>query len=455
MAQFKHGKAVFYTWNLGGIGEPDDLEDLSIDATVRLSTAVDRNQDVDYAIHQLEKGASGTYHVQGYLHFKQKKHKKTVEEMFTAIYNNKPHMEVPMDKKCNQYKYCWKDDTAVRPELTRFEKGERGDNQGKRNDIIKVRDAIKEGKTLIDLIEDDDCVATVAKYPNFIHMVRNLYLKKSVLEAGWVPKTVYIYWGDTGTGKSRRAHHEAKTMYGTAGVYYKSKDKDWFDWYDGEPGLVLDEFYGAEFTPGFLLALLDGHFFSLNCKRLGAMASNLKTIWITSNVAPEQWWQNGNIPNAVRSALRRRFTKVEHFTEAGGRWEPPKTTAVIPATPEPVASTSHEITERPVEPELPRENQANNEWYYRGMDQFDDTELMRIEAQEQLIEMRKQKKDHEQEKNANYFIDNEAKETDIISDEEEEVREWALKRTITPPKNGLAKKFKPPGKQPAKQLHFE
>lgn len=274
--------------------------------------------------------------------------------MHYRIYNSIPHLEVPGDKQENQWKYCWKDDTAVRPELTRFEKGERAiQGQGKRNDILKVRDKLKAGAKLMDLIEDDECVGAVARYPKFVQQVRSACLKKKIQSAGWCPKEVYVYWGDTRTGKSRKAHWEAKAKYGED-VYFKSKDKDWFDHYDGEEGLVIDEFYGAEFTPAFMLGLLDGHFFSVNAKGVGAVASNIKTVWITSNVSPDEWWRNADIPKSVRDALRARFTRVEHFDGRFGVWKPPvdEPDVLIPDTPPPVA-----------------ENQQGEAWY--GMTEDD------------------------------------------------------------------------------------
>lgn len=264
-----------------------------------------------------------------------------------------------MDKKENQWKYCWKDDTALEPALTRYEKGSRDATQGKRNDIVKARDMIMSGGKLIDLVDDDDTLGVVAKYPQFVEMIRTAYLRKLAKKNKWQPKEIHVYWGDTGTGKSRKAHWEAEQLFGDE-VFKKSKDKDWFCGYDGEPALIIDEFYGAEFTPAALLGLLDGYPYDVNKKRLGASPSGITHVWITSNVHPRDWWGSANIPTSVREALARRITTCTHFDKRTGKWEPPTPPAYVEST-----ESGDELVMGTPEPVVVMENQEANEWFER------------------------------------------------------------------------------------------
>lgn len=265
-----------------------------------------------------------------------------------------------MDKKENQWKYCWKDETAIEPALTRYEKGSREvdrTGQGKRNDIVKARDMIMSGGKLIDLVDDDDTLGVVAKYPQFVEMIRTAYLRKLAKKNKWQPKEIHVYWGDTGTGKSRKAHWEAEQQFGDD-VFKKSKDKDWFCGYDGEPALIIDEFYGAEFTPAALLGLLDGYPYDVNKKRLGASPSGITHVWITSNVHPRDWWPSANIPPSVREALARRITTCTHFDKRNGKWQPPAPPAYVGTT-----ESGDELILGTPEPVAVMENQEANEWF--------------------------------------------------------------------------------------------
>jgi hypothetical protein len=153
-----------------------------------------------------------------------------------------------------------------------------------------------------------------ARYGKFFAQFKQMASMRKRRESGYQPPEVFIFWGDSRTGKSRRALFEATQKYGTHG-YYTLTGK-WFDSYDGEPALIINEFVG-HLSPTFLLQLLDGYPLLLPQKHAGAM-SQLRSVWITSNSSPDQWWPKLRTTERWNPewdvALRRRCTSVEHFT---------------------------------------------------------------------------------------------------------------------------------------------
>lgn len=78
--QFNIGRQVCYTWNQPGMC----LEE-AIGVCAAWSAILDAEEQVDYAIHQLEKGESGTIHLQGFLHFKKPWRLSRVLELFKQV----------------------------------------------------------------------------------------------------------------------------------------------------------------------------------------------------------------------------------------------------------------------------------------------------------------------------------------------------------------------------------
>ena len=115
----------------------------------------------------------------------------------------------------------------------------------------------------------------------------------------WKSK-VYVLVGEPGTGKSKWA------LDNFPNAYWKQRG-NWWDGYHHDE-VVLDDFYG--WLPfDTLLRLLDRYPLLVETK--GGQASFIaKTIVITSNALPREWYQN------VRnySALARRIDVVMKFT---------------------------------------------------------------------------------------------------------------------------------------------
>jgi len=120
-----------------------------------------------------------------------------------------------------------------------------------------------------------------------------------------IVREVYVFWGPTGTGKSRRAWVEA-------GLEAYSKDPRSKFWcgYTNQVNVIIDEFRGG-IDISHMLRWLDRYPVRVEIK--GSSRPLLaEKIWITSNIPPEEWYPELDLE--TRSALRRRMV-VTHFNE--------------------------------------------------------------------------------------------------------------------------------------------
>lgn len=114
---------------------------------------------------------------------------------------------------------------------------------------------------------------------------------------------VLVYWGLTGTGKTKTAYEKDPCLYSHAGGM-------WFDGYSGEDTVLFDEFTGSSFPLPYLLKLLDRYPMQVQVKG-GFVNWKPRTIIITSNFAPDSWYSGASQEH--RDALKRRITSVQHF----------------------------------------------------------------------------------------------------------------------------------------------
>lgn len=112
-----------------------------------------------------------------------------------------------------------------------------------------------------------------------------------------------VYWGTTGAGKSHRAWEEAGLD-----AYPKDPNTKFWDGYNGQVNVVMDEFRG-QIAINHILRWLDKYPVCVECK-FGGSVFNATKIWITSNLHPKDWYPE--LDEATRNALLRRVN-VTHF----------------------------------------------------------------------------------------------------------------------------------------------
>ncbi len=171
--------------------------------------------------------------------------------------------------------------------------------QGKRNDLIAVKEDLDSGATLADISQDH--FGTFCRYRNSFRD----YLLLNSVKRSRMPR-ISVFWGPPGTGKSFRAFtigESAGTMYSLSPPSSRNSTL-WFDGYCNQEVLICDEFYGW-IKYDFLLRLLDRYPFQVQCK---GSSTNFNTdhIIFSSNKPPSSWYPK--VPNI--GALERRLGLV-------------------------------------------------------------------------------------------------------------------------------------------------
>lgn len=118
---------------------------------------------------------------------------------------------------------------------------------------------------------------------------------------------VHLYYGVPGSGKTLKAFVENDDMY------RKMPGTLWFDGYDGQKVLLLDDFCGAasKMRLDYFLSLIDKFPFMVEVKGATTWLQATKII-VTSNIHPHHWWEWLN-REVMYDALKRRFDKVFYF----------------------------------------------------------------------------------------------------------------------------------------------
>jgi len=250
-----------------------------------------------YLVYQVEKGASGTPHLQGYIEWKSQKNLAGARKWLPEA-----HWEVRKGTSQQAADYCRK--TEGRQEGP-WEFGAMSvSDQGKRTDLVEFTAAIRDGASDSDLL---------GAYPHLFYKHGKMLEK---VRMAFPPKArerkVILCVGPSGTGKTTFAR-----SLGTQGedlvVVPVTKDM-WFDGCQGKRVVVLDDFKGG-YRLEHLLRLL--HPFPEMVAIKGGFALwNPEIVVITSNFMPEAWYDwEGRAEHLT--ALGRRFTALYWFGGAG------------------------------------------------------------------------------------------------------------------------------------------
>lgn len=243
---------------------------------------------VRYVIYQREVCAeTKKQHWQGYIEFFDQKRIGQVKSIIGEC-----HLEPRMGSRAEARDYCRKEDTSVRDSQVEFGLW-REDVNRKR----KLADMLKSDMTLNELIDESPI-----DYVRYHRGLDRLFHKRQRIEAQKFRKDMEVVAliGKTGTGKTRRACAEPDHYILPCG------DKLWFDGYDGQKCLIIDDFYG-NIKYSYLLRILDGHELQVPIKGGFAYARWTKVI-ITSNDPPDCWYKVGFTP-----ALKRRVKSVVYL----------------------------------------------------------------------------------------------------------------------------------------------
>lgn len=254
---------------------------------------LEQHKNFRYSVFQLEKGESGTPHFQGYIEFNAPMRFNAVK---TLIGGN-PHLEGRNGTRDQARDYCMKEDSRLHGpwEAGSFTVG----GQGARNDLLAIADEFKAGSRINKIAND---------YPD---MYVRYHKGIEKLQVHLQPEVsndikVTLFYGPTGVGKTR-------TVMKMPDVFKKDGTNQWFDGYQGEDILLIDDFAGKKsgIYLSFILNVLDRYSCRLPVK--GSMVlRRCSHIFVTTNIHPRLWYDYDKREEHYK-ALARRFTDVCWF----------------------------------------------------------------------------------------------------------------------------------------------
>lgn len=274
--------------------------------TVNNDTADDRSKTIDTAqvaqciVAEHEVGENGTPHIQGAVYFANPRTLGGVRRLIPRA-----HWEVMRGTWQQAREYCLKGDEADRI----IDTGE-PPHQGTRNDLVSFRDALKEGKSLIEML--DAFPVESIKYWRAMTAIQSLYFKHQGLSRGWVTTGLWLY-GPTGVGKSHRAFEgfNIRTHY-----VHNVRDKGWWDGYDPENHhtVILNDFRSKHMDYEELLALVDKWHHTVSRRGREPAVFLAKHVIVTAPCRPEMLYPNRNAADSI-AQLDRRFVIEEVVRE--------------------------------------------------------------------------------------------------------------------------------------------
>lgn len=264
-------------------------------ADFKPSESLIRN-DLVYIKGQHERGTSSGYeHWQILVAFS----KQITLNQCKGYFTNTAHCELSRSSAANDY--VWKEESRIGEQ---FVYGKLPISRARKPDWDAIFESAKEG--------DMDAIPSDIK-------IRHYSALKRIRVDNSTPPTrdsieINVYWGDSGTGKTRRAWYEAGDD-----VYIKNPNTKWWDGYRGQTTVIIDEFTGR-IDLSYLLTWFDRY--PCNVEVKGYSTPLLATrFFITSNINPVNWYSDIN--EEQRRGLLRRLSQVVFFS-SDNPWSPPE-----------------------------------------------------------------------------------------------------------------------------------
>lgn len=260
-----------------------------------------QKDELTYGVYQIEEcPETKRDHIQGYFVFKKRKRISSIKKL---IGDNSLHLEKRRGNHSEAKEYCTKDESRKQGPYV-F-----GDDESlrvsKKRKLEDVRERLMSGASEVDIA--DEFFGLWCRYSKAFQGYRALKQRPRDFKS-----EVRVYYGLSGTGKSRRATYEAGASA------YRKPLGEWWDGYDGESNVIIDDFYGwLRFDE--LLRCLDRYSHRVPVKG-GFVNFAPKLVIITSNVEPRQWYNEERINDLRFTALTRRLDVIEEMNEP---WEEP------------------------------------------------------------------------------------------------------------------------------------
>lgn len=252
--------------------------------------------DMTFLHYQEEIGGEGgTHHFQGYIEISKSRRKTHFLPLMHGA-----HIEPARGTAEQNIAYTSKDRTFVAGPYVYGVPSK----QGERVDLIKLRNAIRNGISYRELYDDDQLVGAAVRYVRGVERMVEVYSEAIGRDNVYVT----LHYGPPGTGKTHCANELSPEAY-----WFDGNNGFW-NGYENEKAVILDEFGGHALTPLAFQRLCDKYPFRANVKG-GWKKMQASTIHICSNYLPDQWWKEGTRYNA--EAVSRRISEVHYHHTRG------------------------------------------------------------------------------------------------------------------------------------------
>lgn len=234
-----------------------------------------------YLVFGYEVGDAGTPHLQGYVEFVKKLRLTGVKKLIAG----NPHLELRRGTGEEAASYCKKEGEFE--EFGALAVAE----QGRRTDLAQIKERIAGGAQELEIADN--------YFSQWVVYRRSFEAYRSLLKpAAMRPELkVYVLWGPAGSGKTSYVHRHYPECY-----VVPSSDLRWFQGYNGELTVLVDDFEGGA-DVAFFKRFLDIYKMQVPTKG-GFVNFHATTIFITSNFAPPWGYINNSEP------INRRISKI-------------------------------------------------------------------------------------------------------------------------------------------------
>jgi hypothetical protein len=231
-------------------------------------------------------------HLQGYLYIPNKSTMDGVKSLLGDEFRS-IHLEPAQGTAIQNRRYCTKDSD--------YEEYGKLPSQGRRADLDTIKDSIERGVPEEKIA--DEYFSQWIQYRRSFRAYRDLLRKpKMRVELG-----VFVLHGEPGVGKTRFVYQFAESL-GEAAFRVPDPELRWFDGYNGQRVVIIDDYRGAARFE-FLLQLLDIYPLQVPVKG-GFVWWEPEFIFLTSNQEIDEW----HVDQDVRP-LRRRLRRVVRMGE--------------------------------------------------------------------------------------------------------------------------------------------
>lgn len=247
-------------------------------------------------VFQLESGANGTRHFQGYVVLPVKQRLTYLRRVISPI----GHYEIANGSPEDNIRYCTKNEGRIEPPRIRGLVLP-GENGGRRNG---GRGRPSQLDAACTLLKEEGMAAVVEQFPGvYVRHFRGLEQLKLFWRRGRrltePPEVIWIY-GPSGTGKSTIADMCEPNAY-------RKANGQWWDGYDDHDAVIWDDFSGR-YPFRDLLVVLDK--LGCNVEKKGSSCALMASKFIfTTNLPP---WTFYNSQENTMDAFMRRITLFVH-----------------------------------------------------------------------------------------------------------------------------------------------